>query len=67
MKLRPGTLAPCLLACVLACSAAALRTSSAAERSAPTRPAPACVHVKSHADEWVASSVDALVRAARAA
>ncbi len=67
MKLRPGTLAPCLLACVLACSAAVLSASSAAERSAPLRPAPACAHVKSHADEWVASSVDALVRAARTA
>jgi hypothetical protein len=67
MKLRPGTFAPCLLACVLACAAAALRAASAAERSAPSRLALACARVRSHADEWVASSADALVRAARAA
>ncbi|MFL6336964.1 MAG: hypothetical protein ACJ754_26995 [Pyrinomonadaceae bacterium] len=67
MKLRPGGLAPSLLACALACSAAALRAASAAERSAPARPALGCAHVRSHADEWVASSVDALVRAAHAA
>jgi mono/diheme cytochrome c family protein len=67
LKLRPGTLAPCLLAAALACLAAALRASSAAERSAPARPAPTCAHVKSHADEWAASGVDALVRAAHAA
>ena len=67
MKLRPGRLAPCLLACLLACSAAALRAASAAERSAPSRPALGCARVRSHADEWVAASVDALVRAARAA
>jgi mono/diheme cytochrome c family protein len=66
MKLRPGALAPCLLACVLAC-AAALRAPSAAGRSAPARPANACAHVKSLADEWVDASVDALVHAARAA
>ncbi|MBV9928276.1 MAG: hypothetical protein JOZ96_24870 [Acidobacteria bacterium] len=62
MKLRPGALVPCLLACVLACFAA-LRAASAARRPA----AAGCARVRSHADEWVASSVDALVRAARAA
>lgn len=67
MKLRPGTLAPCLLACVLACYAALHAAPAAGHAAAPGRPALACARVRSHADEWVASSVDALVRAARAA
>src|SRR4029079_15447194 len=62
MKLRPGRLAPCLLACLLACSAVVLRAASAAERSTLS-----CAGVRSHADEWVTASVDALVRAAHAA
>jgi len=66
LKLRPGTLASCLLACVLA-RPAALHAAPAAAHSAPARPALTCARVRSHADVWVASSVDALVRAARAA
>ncbi|MDT5270443.1 MAG: hypothetical protein QOH49_2629 [Acidobacteriota bacterium] len=66
MKLRPGTfIKACLLFGVLACSVAA-HVSSAAGHIVSARPAP-CARVRSRPDEWVASSVDALVRAARAA
>lgn len=62
MKFRPGILALCLLAGLLACAAAGLCSVSAT-----ARPALNCARVRSHADEWAAASVDALVRAARAA
>lgn len=65
MKLRSGTLKACLFVGVLACSVAS-HVSSAAGRAGSARLVP-CASVKSHPDAWVASSVDALVRAARAA
>ncbi|MFL6256396.1 MAG: hypothetical protein ACJ74T_15440 [Pyrinomonadaceae bacterium] len=65
MKLRSGTLKACLFVGVLACSVAS-HVSWAAERARSARLAP-CARVRLHPDAWVASSVDGLVRAARAA
>jgi hypothetical protein len=65
MKVRPGMLIACLLCGLLACSVV-WHVSSAAERDDLARPM-SCAHIRSRPDEWVASSVDALVRAARAA
>jgi hypothetical protein len=67
MNQRPGALASCLL--VAACVASTLAAGRVASTSAAGRVASAstCAGVRSRPDEWVASSVNALVRAARRA